>query len=186
MRIIGGEFRGRSIRTCEGPGYRPATGRVRESIFSMLEARGVRWQGLRVVDMFAGSGSLALESLSRGAQTAWFIEKNRKAAGVIRQNLSDLKLGGARARVLCKDIFTVLSRPPEKPFGLGFIDPPYGKDLMAPALEKALESGWFEDGAFILAEVEARVTAPDEGRLGRLELIADREYGQTRILVWRT
>lgn len=186
MRIIGGEFKGRSIKTCEGPGYRPATGKVRESVFSMLQARGILWQGLRVVDMFAGSGSLGIECLSRGAECAWFVEKSRKAAGLIRQNLNELKVGGARSRVVCKDLFSVLSRPPEKPFGLGFIDPPYGKGLMVPALEKALENGWFENGSLILAEVETHVTAPDEGRLGRLELIADREYGQTRILIWRT
>lgn len=186
MRIIGGEFRGRQLRTCEGPGYRPATGRVRESVFSMIQSRGIEWHGLRVIDMFAGSGSLGIECLSRGADAAWFVEKNRKAANLIRQNLAALKVGGERAKVLNKDLFSVLAKPPHQPFGLGFIDPPYGKGLMAPALEKALENGWFEEESLILAEVEIQVGAPETGRLAELELIADREYGQTRILIWRT
>ena len=67
MRIIAGEYRGRHIRTGEGPGYRPATGKVRESLFSMLESQGVDWGGTRVADIFAGSGSLGMEALSRGA-----------------------------------------------------------------------------------------------------------------------
>jgi len=90
--------------TCEGPGYRPATMKVRESVFSMLMARGVDFQEARVIDMFAGSGSLALECLSRGAPTTWFVEKSHKAAALIRRNLSDLKVDKSRYRVVCKDL----------------------------------------------------------------------------------
>lgn len=75
MRIVGGQFKGRSIKTGEGPGYRPATMKVRESIFSMLQARGVVFASVRVIDMFAGSGSLGIECLSRGAEDVWFVEK---------------------------------------------------------------------------------------------------------------
>lgn len=189
MRIVGGEFRGRRLKTCEGPGYRPATHKVREAIFSMLQARGVGWTGIRIVDMFAGSGSLGIECLSRGADEAWFVEKSRKAASLIRSNLKDLGLAGTRFRVVAKDLFSVLSTKPDVPFDLGFIDPPYGKGLLVPALEKALENGWFAEGAFILAEVEAQgrapVEIPEQGPLAELELLTDREYGQTRILLWR-
>lgn len=185
MKIVGGEFRGRRLKTWEGPGYRPATHKVREAIFSMLQARGMEWNNARVVDMFAGSGSLGIECLSRGAREAWFVEKSKKAAGFIRTNLKDLKIDSAQYRVVAKDLFSVLSKEPEMPFDLGFIDPPYGKNLLIPALEKALENSWFAEGAFILAEVETQVKAPVEGPLAELELLTDREYGQTRILLWR-
>ena len=80
MRIISGSCRGRVLQTVTGPGYRPAMGKVRESLFSMLEARGVVWGAVRFLDVFAGSGSLGFEALSRGAVFADFIEKDRKAA----------------------------------------------------------------------------------------------------------
>lgn len=184
MRIISGKFGGRSIKSGEGPGYRPATGKVRQSIFSMLEARGMDWDGVRVVDMFAGTGSLGIEALSRGAEFALFVEKSAKAAAIIRQNLKDLGISPAQGKVISKDLFNVLSKAPEKPFHLGFIDPPYGKGLLAPALEKAVECGWFAGGGFVLAEVEKQVDPPEN--LANLELETDRLYGQTRIFLWRT
>jgi 16S rRNA (guanine966-N2)-methyltransferase len=185
MRIIGGQFKGRSIKTCEGPGYRPATMKVRESIFSMLTARGVDFSSARVIDMFAGSGSLGIECLSRGAPEAWFIEKSAKAAGLIRTNLKELGVEKHRARVVSTDIFVVVSKPPEQPFDLVFIDPPYGKGLLLPALEKALANGWIAPGALVLAEVEAAVTLPSDGPLAAMERVTDRTYGQTRIVLWR-
>lgn len=185
MRIVGGQYKGRSIKTCEGPGYRPATMKVRESIFSMLMARGVDFQSARVIDMFAGSGSLGIECLSRGAPEAWFIEKASKAASLIRKNLADLKVEKGRGKVVSKDLFGVLSKQPDVGFDLVFIDPPYGKDLLIPALEKALSKGWIAEGAFVLAEVETAVEAPSSGPIAEMELLTDREYGQTRILLWR-
>lgn len=185
MRVVGGLYRGRSIKTCEGPGYRPATMKVRESVFSMLAARGVDFTRVRVADMFAGSGSLGIECLSRGAPLVWFIEKSARAAGLIRANLADLGVEKSRFRVVPGDIFMVLSRPPEAPFDLVFIDPPYGRDLLLPALEKALETGWIAPGAMVLAEVESAVSAPTTGPVAGMELVTDREYGQTRILLWR-
>jgi 16S rRNA (guanine966-N2)-methyltransferase len=185
MRVVGGQFKGRSIKTCEGPGYRPATMKVRESIFSMLTARGVDFGQVGVIDMFAGSGSLGIECLSRGAPLAWFIEKSAKAAGLIRANLNELGVEKSRARVVAKDLFVLLSKPPTASFDLVFIDPPYGKDLLVPALEKALGNGWIAPGAFVLAEVETSVTPPTSGPIAEMELVTDREYGQTRIVLWR-
>lgn len=185
MRIVGGQYKGRSIKTCEGPGYRPATMKVRESIFSMLMARGVGFSDIRVIDMFAGSGSLGIECLSRGVPEAWFVEKSSKAAGLIRKNLGELKVEKGRAKVISKDLFGVLSQQPDAPFDLIFIDPPYGKDLLVPALEKALKNKWIADDAIVLAEVETAVEAPQEGPISEMELLTDREYGQTRILLWR-
>ena len=79
----------------------------------------------------------------------------------------------------------LLSKPPQAPFDLIFIDPPYGMDLLLPALEKALATGWIAPGAFVLAEVEAAIAAPTTGPVAAMELVTDREYGQTRILLWR-
>ena len=185
MRIVGGQYKGRVIKTSEGPGYRPATMKVRESIFSMLQARGVDFGSARVIDMFAGSGSLGIECLSRGAPEVWFVEKAGKAAGLIRSNLKELGVPRERARVLSKDLFSVLSGQPGAPFDLIFIDPPYGKDMLIPSLEKALGNGWIAEGGLVLAEVETRVHAPETGRIAEMELLTDREYGQTRILLWR-
>lgn len=185
MRVVGGEFKGRKLQTTEGPGYRPATHKVREAVFSMLQARGVLWDEARVVDMFAGSGSLGIECLSRGASFALFVEKSKKAAALIRGNLKELGIAPGRWNVQPRDLFTVLNKIPEKPFDLAFIDPPYGKGLLIPALETALENNWFAKDAFILAEVESAVHPPEQGLLADLELITDREYGQTRILLWR-
>lgn len=185
MRIISGEFGGRSIRSVEGPGYRPATGKVRGAIFSMLEARGVYWQGLRVLDLFAGSGSLTIEAISRGACYGLFIEMNRKAAACIDGNLKTLGIGRGRAKVIPKDLFKVLGKSPDKPFDLVFIDPPYGKDLLVPAIEKALSNGWIAPDAFVLAEVESGLELDPENLSRRLEVVTDRLYGQTRIVVWK-
>lgn len=186
MRINSGQFKGRTIRSVSGPGYRPATGKVRGAVFSMLEARGLVWDGLNVLDLFAGSGSLALEALSRGAEYAAFAEKNKKAAACIQGNLKDLGLGRARARVYATDLFKLLGQEPDRDYGLVFIDPPYGKDLLVPALELALNKGWIASGAFVLAEVEAGLALDPEAVHPSLELVADRSYGQTRIVIWTT
>lgn len=183
MRVIAGAYGGRTIRTGEGPGYRPATGRVRESVFSMLEARGVVWEGLRVLDLFAGSGSLGIEALSRGANLAWFVEKDARAAGLIAANLADLKVEPGRFRIVRKDVLAALGKTPDRPFGLVFADPPYGKGLLAPALDKLWEKQWIEPGGMLLAEVEASL-GPEDLPVSGLELLADRLFGQTRILAW--
>lgn len=183
MRIIAGAYGGRTIRTGEGPGYRPATGRVRESVFSMLEARGLVWEGLRVLDLFAGSGSLAIEALSRGAALAWFVEKDARAAGLIAANLAALKVEPQRCRIVRKDVLSVLSRSPEAPFGLVFADPPYGQGLLAPALDKLVRNRWIGQEGVLLAEVEASL-GPEDLSVPGLNLLADRLFGQTRILAW--
>lgn len=124
MRIIAGAYGGRLLKTVEGPGYRPAMSRVRESLFSMLSSRGVVWAGSRVLDLFAGSGSLAFEALSRGADEAWFVELNAKAAACIEKNATSLGIEPQRWRVLAEDITKVLGRRAAAPFDVVFIDPP--------------------------------------------------------------
>ena len=183
MHIITGKYRGRAIKTASGPGYRPATARVRESLFSTLESLGVHWESTHVIDIFAGSGSLALECLSRGAGSAWFIEKNARAAGVIRKNLTTLGVDRSMYRVICKDLFRFLDAPCDRRFSLAFIDPPYGKDLLVPAVDKLLDKGLMEPGGLICAEVEAQVDCSD-CFTGRLVDIKEKNYGQTRIYIW--
>lgn len=184
MRVIAGEYGGRSIRTVEGPGYRPATSKVRQAVFSMLEARGVVWEDCRVLDLFAGSGSLAIEALSRGAAEAWFLDKNPQAVAAIKANLMAFQVKPQRCRVLLGDLLKTLAKPAAAPFDLVFVDPPYGLDLLPPAMEKAVNGGWIAPGGLVLAEVEAHCDFA--GRVpAQLSPQTDRLYGQTRILLWQ-
>jgi 16S rRNA (guanine966-N2)-methyltransferase len=183
MRIIAGELGGRTIRTVSGPGYRPATSKVRQAVFSALESRGVVWEGARVLDLFAGSGSLGLEALSRGAAEAWFVESNRRAADVLRQNVMTLGLA-ERCRVLPRDLFAVIGSRAAHPFDVVFIDPPYGKNLLAPAMKKVLENGWVKEQGVLVAETEKTLDGETGGWAG-LQLLVQKSYGQTRIHIWR-
>jgi 16S rRNA (guanine966-N2)-methyltransferase len=186
MRIISGQYGGRSLKTVQGPGYRPATSKVRQAVFSMLEARGMHWPEARVLDCFAGSGSLGFEALSRGASLAWFVEKNKAAARCIRDNALALGLEGERWRVIAKDLLPVLRQPPSAGFHVVFIDPPYGKKMLEPALRALLDKGWTLPGAMVLAEVETRLPLDPATLDPRLEPLTDRTYGQTRIVLWQT
>lgn len=183
MRIIAGEYRGRRIRTTEGPGYRPATGKVRESLFSMLESLGVEWGATRVADIFAGSGSLGIEALSRGGLDAVFVEKAPPAAALIRSNLEALGVERGRYSVVKADALRWLDGG-RGPFGLVFIDPPYGKELLLPALGLLLDRQGLAPDGLICAEVEAGLAFDNPPRPD-LVLLRDKLYGQTRICVWR-
>ncbi len=183
MRIIAGEYRGRQIRTTEGPGYRPATGKVRESLFSMLESLGVDWEETRVADIFAGSGSLGIEALSRGALDAVFVEKGPQAAALIRSNLEALGAQRQRYAVVKADALRWLGGGCGL-YGLVFIDPPYGKDLLLPTLGLLLDRGALAPAGIVCAEVEAGLAFENPPRQD-LILLRDKLYGQTRICIWR-
>jgi len=189
MRIISGTYKGRTIKSMDvrgrGPkGYRPATSKVRQAVFSMLEARGVDWYGTRVLDLFAGTGSLGMEALSRGALFTLFVEKNKKAALCIEKNLGLWGVEKVRFKVWAGDLFDALKTKPEHEFGLVFIDPPYYKDLLVPVLERVASGSWLMPGGFILAEVEAGASLALDTIRPEFALDADRKYGQTRILLW--
>jgi len=181
LRIISGTFKGRAIPAVEGPGYRPALGKVREAVFSMLEARGVNWREESVLDLFAGSGSLGLEALSRGARHACFVEKSGKAAACIGRAIKQFGLGVDRARVVKSDALAYLKSEPERVYGVAFVDPPYRKDLAEPALSLLAGGGRLSPEAFVLAEIEADIQAPD---IPGLAVVVDKTYGQTRIILW--
>jgi len=180
--IISGHFKGRKLHTVSGPGYRPATARVRESLFSTLQSLGVDWSGLRVLDLFAGSGALALEALSRGGEYALLVEKDKSAAGAIKKNLKELHVPPEKGRMMNKDVFSFLRRPSFGDFGLVFIDPPYGRQYLQPAMDSLLRGKWLSDGAFVQAEIEAGLNLPE---FDGLQLTREKLYGQTKVCIWK-
>ena len=189
MRIIAGEYRGRSLKTTTGPGYRPAMGKVREALFSMLESRGLAWEDTLVLDLFAGSGSLGFEALSRGARGAMFVESAPNAVKIIRENAKLLQIEEGRVAIVENEAGKALGRPPAEPFSLVFIDPPYKLNLLERCLTLLVKNNWLADGAIVNAEVEAKLAFHPE-RLPEtittaVELEADRAYGQTRVLLWK-
>lgn len=154
MRIIGGKYKGRRIAAPKGTVARPTTDRTRESLFNILGARDdLDFDGARVIDLFAGSGALGLEALSRGAQWCLFVETDAGARGAIRDNIEALSLFGA-TRIHQRSAATLGDKPASAgaPFTLAFLDPPYGKDLAPPALATLRDGGWLAPGAVIVIE----------------------------------
>ncbi len=191
MRLIGGEWGGRNIRTGEGPGYRPAMAKVRKALFSMLEARGVRWPDTAVLDLYAGSGSLAFEALSRGAKQAMLVESSREATDIIWDNAAKLGVAPGRMHVAVDPVSRFLSRPAGAASGKGrgydlvFVDPPYADKVIENVLKLLLKQQWLNDGAIIVAEVEARARFDAALAPAALTLDTDRNYGQTRVFLWQ-
>ena len=180
MRIIAGDWRGRALAALgkgdKGAHLRPTTDRVRESLFSMLGGGrfGDPIPGARVLDLFAGTGALGLEALSRGAGRATFVDDGRVALRLIRENIA--RCGAeARADVIARDA-TRLGANSGAQCSLVFCDPPYGKGLGEKALAAARAGGWIAPGALVVWEESAAVTAP-EG----LSLLDARRYGDTTI-----
>ena len=182
MRILGGIFKGRDLPTLEGDGCRPAMAKVREALFNMLAARGLALEGARVIDVFAGTGSLGFESLSRGAAFVQFVEANKALARRIGENARRLGISQDKYAAAPADALKLLARPPREPFHLAFVDPPYGRELMAPVLQLLARKGWLAPDALVVAEVEKALETTTWP--ASLELETDRLYGQTRILIW--
>jgi 16S rRNA (guanine966-N2)-methyltransferase len=162
VRIIAGAFRGRRL-TPLGPGdraahLRPTADRVRESLFSMLGHRA-RIEDARVIDLFAGTGALGLEALSRGAACACFVEDGRVALGLLDRNIALLAVGD-RTAVLRQDARRLAEPPPMAPFDLAFLDPPYGKGLGEAALAALRDRGWLAGGGLVAWEEAAPMLAP--------------------------
>lgn len=177
MRIIAGQHRGVGLVSV-GKGdtaahLRPTTDRVRESLFNVLTHHDVI-AGARVLDLFAGTGALGLEALSRGAAHAAFVDDGRVAQGLIRQNIAKLRAGDD-TEIIRRDALR-LPRCDGAPFDLVFLDPPYGKELGEKALAAADAGGWLAPEAFIVWEEARPITAP-EG----FERVDHRRYGDTHI-----
>ncbi len=178
MRIIGGRFRGLGL-TAVGKGdagahLRPTTDRVRESLFGMLEGGrfGAPIQGAHVLDLFAGTGALGLEALSRGAAHVTFVENGRASLALLKGNIAKAQVSD-EVRVLRSDVRRMPVCEGPKP-ALVFLDPPYGSALGRIALEVAGRQGWIAPGALVVWEDETEAAAPQ----GFVRLDA-RRFGQT-------
>lgn len=160
---------------------RPTSDRVREAVFDLL---GQELSGIRVLDLFAGTGSLGIEALSRGAVEALFIDHSLKAIELIRRNLKLTGLEGS-GFVLRKNLARgVFLRHPAlvKPFDLVFLDPPYGKGFIVPLLEALDQGGMLRPGSHVVAQSERKGDLPEV--VGNLETVKVRVYGVTRISVF--
>ncbi|MGF1621163.1 MAG: 16S rRNA (guanine(966)-N(2))-methyltransferase RsmD [Rhodomicrobiaceae bacterium] len=177
MRIVAGRFRGAALATPKGYDIRPTSDRVRESVFNIL-AHGVEdfeIEGARVLDLFAGTGALGLEALSRGASYAHFVEDNAEARGLIRRNIETVGATGV-TKIYRRDATKLGEAGTLRPFGLVFADPPYGKGLGEKALAAAIAGGWLIPGAIALVEESADAEfAPPAG----FALLDRRLYGGT-------
>ncbi|WP_280265286.1 16S rRNA (guanine(966)-N(2))-methyltransferase RsmD [Nocardia wallacei] len=176
-RIVAGVVGGRRLRV-PAAGTRPTSDRVREALFSMLDAR-LDFDGVRVLDLYAGSGALGLEALSRGASHALLVESDRKAAAVVRGNIADLGLPGAELRL--GTVSSVLAVPPAAPYDIVFSDPPYalhGTDVAAD-LHALTTNGWLRQDALVVLERPTR--SPEIAWPPTFSPLKPRRYGETRI-----
>ena len=176
MRIVGGDLRGRALATPRTQSIRPTTDRTREAVFNVLAHRFPdALTNRRVLDLFAGTGALGLEALSRGAPSAVFIEDGAEGRGLIRENVEAFGLSG-RTRIFRRDATSLGPIGTLQPFGLLFADPPYNKQLGETALLSALNNGWLEPDALCVVEesAAAHFQAP-QGFVTEEE----RSYGET-------
>ena len=180
MRIIAGEHKGRAIAAPKGQGTRPTGDRARESIFNMLAHAD--WapeiDGARVIDLFAGSGALGLEAMSRGAAFCLFVETDHAARGAIRDNIETLGLFG-NTRLHRRSATDLGDKPASAgaPFTLAFLDPPYNKSLVEPALAGLVSGKWLIDDALAVVETGVDETITPKG----WETVETRDYGAARI-----
>jgi len=162
MRIGGGRLRGRALASPKSKSIRPTADRLRESLFDILRhAYSDAISGARVLDLFAGTGALGIEAVSRGAAFALFIDDGAEARALIRENVAALGLGGV-TRLFRRDATKLGPAHPLEPFALVFLDPPYGQNLAEQALAAAREGGWFSPDALIVVEeaTKSRFAAP--------------------------
>lgn len=173
MRVIAGKAKGLPLQAVPGSETRPISDRVKEALFNIL---GGQVAGARVLDLFAGTGSVGIEALSRGADHATFVEKHPKAVAVIRANLNRTRLQ-AGARIVQADVFRFLARPPE-PFDLIYVAPPQYQSLWLKTL-LALDAnpGWLEPGGLVVVQIFPKEHQSTE--LATLHLAEQRRYGST-------
>ncbi len=176
MRIVAGQWRGRPLKAPAGVGTRPSSDRAREALFSMLTSRLGSFEGLAVVDLFAGTGALGLEALSRGAASCTFVEQDKPALDSLRANIATL---GAQADVRAQAVNTL--GPSRQAYDLMLIDPPYAMHAGVPTLERLARLGWLAPGA--LASVEGERT--EELRPTGFTVEVERIYGKAKITLLR-
>jgi 16S rRNA (guanine966-N2)-methyltransferase len=183
MRIVAGKFRGASIEAPKGLVTRPTSDRVRQALFNVLEHGAPRFgfEGARVLDLFAGSGALGLEALSRGARYAVFIDESAAARAAIRRNVETLGLTGV-TKIWRRDATRLGEAGTLQPFQLVFCDPPYGNGLGERALAEVVNRGWAEQGAIAVLEERADIAIAWPPSFREIDL---RRYGATQIAIAR-
>ena len=178
MRIIAGGWRGRKLSAPSGETTRPTADRTRETLFSMLVSRLGTFEGLAVADLFAGSGALGLEALSRGAARCIFVEQDAPALRALRGNVAAL---GAEPQCDVRAASVLALGPAKEPLDLILMDPPYGSGAGAVALDKLQRHGWIGPATWISLE-----TAVNEEPLVKgLEVMAERKVGKARLTLFR-
>jgi 16S rRNA (guanine966-N2)-methyltransferase len=182
MRIVGGEFRGRELAAPGSRDIRPSSDRLREALFDILIHRYIdHVAGARVLDLFAGTGALGLEALSRGAAFALFVEESVVARGLIRRNIEALGLTG-RTRIFRRDATRLGKAGTVSPFDLAFVDPPYGKGLGEKALAAADAGDWLKPDAICVLEESERATI---GAVDHFVELERRAIGQSQLVFLR-
>jgi 16S rRNA (guanine966-N2)-methyltransferase len=182
MRIVGGRFRGRALSAPKSQAIRPTADRLREALFNIL-AHGYDdpVQDARVLDLFAGTGALGLEALSRGAAFVLLVDDGAEARALLRGNVDALGAGGA-TKVYRRDATRLGPAHPMEPFSLVFLDPPYGKGLAEQALISARDGGWLTPDALIVVE---EATGSGFAAPAGLAEIERRDYGDTQLVFLR-
>jgi 16S rRNA (guanine966-N2)-methyltransferase len=178
LRIIAGAWRGRPLLAPAGHATRPTSDRAREGLFSMLQSRLGTFEGLEVADLFAGTGALGLEALSRGAAHCTFIEKERDALEVLRRNVDRL---GAADRAVLRAQSVEHAAPPNRPCDLILIDAPYGSEVLEIALARLVDPAWLAPGGWVSVETAAGNEAVPDG----LACEVDRRFGKARVRLLR-
>jgi 16S rRNA (guanine966-N2)-methyltransferase len=182
MRVVGGRLRSRPLAGPTSDAIRPTADRLRESLFNILvHAYGDPVAGARVLDLFAGTGALGIEAVSRGAGFALFVDDGAQARALLRRNTESLGLGGA-TRIFRRDATRLGPAHPIAPFGLVFLDPPYGKGLAEKALVSARDGGWLTpDALIVVEEAVASMFSTPEG----FEELERRAYDDTEFVILR-
>jgi 16S rRNA (guanine966-N2)-methyltransferase len=178
MRIIAGRWRGRPLATPAGDATRPTADRTREGLFSMLVSRLGDFEDLVVADLFAGSGALGLEALSRGAASCVFVENDRAAIAAIRRNIQRL---GAEAQTELRPVAVETLGPVAKPCDLLLLDPPYESSFAVPVLERLRRLGWLAPGGWASVETARGTAVAPDG----YSVEAERTYGKARVTLLR-
>jgi 16S rRNA (guanine966-N2)-methyltransferase len=182
MRVVGGRLKGRSLAAPSSRDIRPTADRLRESVFNILvHAYDNPIDGARVLDLFAGTGALGIEAISRGAAFTLFVDNGAEARALLRNNVESLALGGV-SKVYRRDATDPGPAHPMQPFSLAFLDPPYGKGLAERSLGSLRDGGWLVPGALVVVE-EAKAAgfaAPDG-----FEELERRAYDDTEFVFLR-
>ncbi len=180
MRIVGGNHKGKALAAPKSRAIRPTSDRTREAVFNVL-AHGIEdfaMKDARVCDLFAGTGALGLEALSRGARFCLFVEESAEARALIRRNVEAVGAQGV-SKIWRRDATRLGRVAPMEPFDLIFADPPYGKGLGEKALASALAGGWIAQNAICILEEDANVSIADIAGLKQIDL---RAYGDTQVV----